>query len=128
MGATDGAFYQLGSEGVPFTAITDGLSNTLMVGEKHVARGLFGHGWLDSSLYNGNYTVSSTRAAGPDCPLARSQTAHEIGTSWVFGSYHPGLCQFVFCDGSVHALPVGIDTEVLGRLAARADGQPVGDF
>jgi hypothetical protein len=96
-----------------------------MVGEKHVPLGRFGVGWLDSSLYNGNYFVSSTRAAGPDAPLEQSLTAHEDYKSWRFGSYHPGICQFVFCDGSVHALPLSIDPRVLGLLACRDDGQPI---
>lgn len=96
-----------------------------MVGEKHVPLGRFGMGWLDNSYYNGTFTVSTTRAAGPDSPLARSLTAHEVGKSWVFGSYHPGICQFVFCDGSVHALPVTIDPHVLGLLASRNDGQVI---
>ena len=45
-----------------------------------------------------------------------------------FGSRHPGICQFVLCDGSVRALPNSIDVTVLTRLAMRADGQVVGDF
>ena len=39
-----------------------------------------------------------------------------------FGSRHPGICQFVFCDGSVRALPNSTDVTVLTRLAMRADG------
>jgi hypothetical protein len=128
MGPTNGAFFQLGSQGIPFKAITDGLSNTLMVGEKHIPVGRFGVGWLDNSLYNGNYTVSPARPAGPDFPLARSLTKHEDGKSWVFGSYHSGIVQFVFCDGSVHGLPVNIDPYVLGLLAARNDGQVIPDY
>ena len=125
MGPTQGAFYRSGSIGVAFREITDGLSNTLMVGEKHVPLGRFGIGWHDSSLYNGNYPFPSVRGAGPDSPLERDMTAHEYGTSWRFGSYHPGICQFVFCDGSVRPLPVGIDVNTLGLLACRDDGQPI---
>jgi hypothetical protein len=124
-GPGDGAFSQYGSAGIPFAAITDGLSNTLMVGEKHVALGRFGHGWLDSSLYNGNYPVASTRPAGPGFPLATSLTDETVLQSWVFGSYHPGICQFVFCDGSVRPLPVSIDPSVLGLLARRNDGEVI---
>ena len=46
----------------------------------------------------------------------------------VFGSYHPGICQFAFCDGSVHALPVTINLVTLGRLAARNDGEPIPEY
>jgi prepilin-type processing-associated H-X9-DG protein len=108
--------------------ITDGLSNTLMVGEKHVPLGKFGVGWLDSSIYNGNYSPPTCRSAGPDCPLETDMKDDQFGSSWVFGSYHPGLCQFVFCDGSVHALRTSIDPHVLGLLASRNDGQVIGDY
>ena len=40
-------------------------------------------------------------------------------------SRHPGICQFVFCDGSVRLLYNSIDPVVFGLLAQRNDGQPV---
>jgi prepilin-type processing-associated H-X9-DG protein len=42
-----------------------------------------------------------------------------------FGGPHPGVCQFVFADGSVHPLAVQIDEVTLGYLANRGDGQVV---
>jgi prepilin-type processing-associated H-X9-DG protein len=47
---------------------------------------------------------------------------------WVFGSRHPGVCQFVFADGSVHLLQNGIHPGVLGLLAQRNDGQVLPDY
>jgi prepilin-type processing-associated H-X9-DG protein len=123
MDPTDGAFFQFGSVGNPFLAITDGLSNTLMVGEKHIPRGWFGKGWYDNCYYNGDYTLSTMRAAGPDFPLAQSPTDNTAG--WVFGSYHPGMCPFAFCDGSVRSLVNSTDRSVLGLLACRNDGLPI---
>jgi len=98
-----------------------------MAGEKHVPLGRFGRGWHDNSIYNGNYTLSTMRAAGPDFPLARSPSENATN-AWVFGSYHPGICPFVFCDGSVRSLPVSIDPFVLGLLACRNDGQPIPNY
>jgi hypothetical protein len=46
----------------------------------------------------------------------------------VFGSYHPGICQFVFDDGSVHALVGSIDPVTLRLLANRSDGEVVPDY
>jgi hypothetical protein len=110
---------------VRFEDITDGLSNTIFIGEKHVRRGQFGVGWLDCSLYNGDYASCSSRGAGPDFPLAKTPDE----TQPVFGSYHPGICQFNFGDGSVRALKNTIDPNVLGLLANIADGQPLpGDY
>jgi prepilin-type processing-associated H-X9-DG protein len=110
--------------GVRFAEITDGLSNTLMVGEKHVPRGLDGmHPW-DCGIYDGHNPVCNTRAAGPSFPLARDRD--DMG--WKFGSHHPGLCQFVFCDGSVRSLFNSIDPVTLGLLAQRNDNQPIPEY
>jgi len=108
---------------VKFADITDGLSNTLLVGEKHVPLGHFGEGPLDSSFYNGDYFLSHSRPAGPDYPLA--QTLTEITP--VFGSYHTVSVQFGFCDGSVRPLPRPISPVTLGLLASINDGQPIPD-
>jgi hypothetical protein len=115
--------FQLGGP-LAFKDITDGLSNTLLAGEKHVPLGGFGVGWLDSSQYNGDLAFSCARSAGPAYPLAA--TPRDAG--WRFGSYHTQVCQFVFCDGAVHPLPVGINPVTLSLLAERADGQTVPDW
>jgi len=109
---------------VTFAEITDGLSNTLLVGEKHVPLGYFGQGPLDNSFYNGDYFLSHSRPAGPDYPLA--QTLTEI--SPVFGSYHTSVVQFAFCDGHVRQLVRTISPETLGLLASINDGQPIPDY
>jgi Protein of unknown function (DUF1559) len=44
---------------------------------------------------------------------------------WKFGSYHPGICQFVFADGSVHALSTATDVLALQYLADIRDGQVI---
>ncbi len=100
------------------------MSNTLLVGEKHVPQGTFGQGPLDNSLYNGDYYLSHARPAGPDYPLARTNTE----LSPVFGSYHTAVVQFGFCDGSVQPLPRSINPKTLGLLASINDGQPIPDY
>ena len=62
------------------------------------------------------------RVAGPTNGLARF--ANEAYNS-NFGSYHPGICQFVFCDGRVRALQVQIDGVNLARMVNRKDGEPI---
>jgi prepilin-type processing-associated H-X9-DG protein len=47
---------------------------------------------------------------------------------WKFGSYHPGLCQFVFADGSVHAVKSNLDETVFGLLISRNDGQKIPSY
>jgi prepilin-type N-terminal cleavage/methylation domain-containing protein len=103
--------------------ITDGLSQTLFVGEKHVPRGHFGQVEVDdNSVYNGDNGWTVFRAGGPESPIAKSPSEPSGGS---FGSYHPGVCQFVFGDGRVAPLANSIDLVTLGRLCHRSDGEPI---
>jgi hypothetical protein len=72
-------------------------------------------------------SVQATRPAGTNgvdtpIPLARTPTDAYANQ---FGSYHTGICQFVLGDGSVRMISVAIDSDNLGRLAARNDGQVI---
>ena len=118
----NGAFQA--AKGIRFEEITDGLTNTLLVGEKHLTPALYGQYPWDWSLYDGHNPASSQRGAGPNFPLAASNS--DLG--WKFGSRHVGLCQFAFCDGTVRSLSTSIDPFVLGLLAQRNDNQPIPDY
>ena len=118
----NGVFRALKS--IRFADILDGLSNTLMIGEKHVPRGSETlHPW-DCGIYDGHNVSCSTRAAGLAFPLARFPT----DPGWRFGSRHPGLCQFAYCDGSVRSLVTAIDPVILGLLAQCNDGQVIPEY
>jgi prepilin-type N-terminal cleavage/methylation domain-containing protein len=108
-------------------AIEDGLSNTLLAGEKHVPIGNLGREDSgDGSIYNGDpENQNAARVAGKGVPLALSP---KVAYNRQFGSYHPGVCQFVMCDGSVMALPVSVSELVLSRLSNRHDGQPIPNY
>jgi prepilin-type N-terminal cleavage/methylation domain-containing protein len=109
-----------------FASITDGTSNTLLIGEKHVRPGHFGQDADgDSAYYSGHNYRSAQRVAGPAFPLVSDPNEAFPRYDHRFGGPHPGLCVFVFVDGSVHSVPTRIDPAVLGRLANRADGQVV---
>jgi type II secretory pathway pseudopilin PulG len=116
--------------GRKLTDIFDGVSNTFLVGEKHVNIDNFGVGWLDCSLYNGDYDMCSCRSAGnfwmnaQHYGLARSPKE----MSPLFGSYHPGVCQFAYGDASVRALSVNTDIGILSLLADRNDAQVIPDY
>jgi hypothetical protein len=115
--------FQLGT-GYRFADITDGLSNTLLVGEKHVAQGKEGIGWSDCSTYNGNFAKCSTRAASRGFPL----TTNPHDTGWKFGSRHTGIVMFCFADGRVQRLSERIDPDTLELLGMRNDGQVIPDY
>jgi prepilin-type N-terminal cleavage/methylation domain-containing protein len=115
--SANGAFWYKGPR-LKFASITDGLSNTFFVGEKHVPNANFGQA-PDSSIYNGDHGASYRRA-GTGAPLARGPQG-----SFQFGSYHPEICPFVMGDGSVRAISVAIDGANLGRLANRKDREVI---
>jgi prepilin-type N-terminal cleavage/methylation domain-containing protein len=123
--------FQLGVQGfgVKVAEVTDGISNTIMIGEKHVQIGKFGHGYNDCSIYDGNNINCSVRSAGftgSDNQSSGFPLASSINDdAWKFGSYHPGLCQFVYGDGSVHAIRNGVSLTILDHLANRADGNTI---
>jgi prepilin-type N-terminal cleavage/methylation domain-containing protein len=121
-----------------FSKITDGLSKTLFIGEKQLEeRGMrqgcntidqvgsfFGGGapiqhFDDGSVYNGDELMRVGRFVGPGYALGRGpDEPHKMN----FGSWHPGVCQFVMGDGSVQVINNAIDSEVLGYLGNRHDG------
>ncbi len=102
---------------VDLGALKTGQSQTILLGEKHVPWGHFGERRFgDGSIYNGDYPASSSRIGGPGYGLAPSPEApfHDQ-----FGSYHPGICQFLMADVSVQPLANSISEDVLGRLTTR---------
>ncbi|MDA0659752.1 MAG: DUF1559 domain-containing protein [Planctomycetota bacterium] len=140
--ADPNAFYP----SITFAMVSDGLSKTLLAGEKHIRREKLGLFPDDSSLYNTDHTTASARSAGlsPKTakgiiqrpmphPLAKSQMesincVHDgMSACSNFGSPHTGIVNFVYGDGHVAPLTVATDLTVLSRLANREDGEAVGD-
>jgi prepilin-type N-terminal cleavage/methylation domain-containing protein len=106
-------------KGVRLSKITDGLSNTILIGEKHVPIDYWGQGGWDCSTYDGDSPQCSSRAGGPGLPLAVSLR----DPRWLYGSAHPTVCNFVFVDGSVHSLSKTLSSGILGLLTNISDGQ-----
>jgi prepilin-type N-terminal cleavage/methylation domain-containing protein/prepilin-type processing-associated H-X9-DG protein len=117
-----GAF-QMGT-GSRFEDIMDGLSNTFLIGEKHIPAGKNGVGWWDCSLYDGAYYQCSARAAGRIYPL----TTNPQDQAWKFGSRHTGVVNFCFADGHVKAIPQFINPYLLELLSMKSDGEVIPDF
>lgn len=115
---------------VAFKNITDGLSKTFLAGEKHVPPTKYGIvASPDDSIYEGDFINNHTRGAGLLLPPAPSPDYESETTPpyWgnLFGSRHPGLTQFVFCDGSVRAVQLGVDLLVYEAAATRNQGEAV---
>ena len=110
-------------------SLTDGTSNTILIGEKHVRPSMLGRATGDFAAYNGGPDVprNAARCGGPGFPIAKDPMS-DVDPERVFGSYHPGICQFVLGDGSVRALSVDLAPEILRLLVVRNDGQPIPDY
>jgi prepilin-type N-terminal cleavage/methylation domain-containing protein/prepilin-type processing-associated H-X9-DG protein len=110
---------------VKMTSVTDGLSNTYLIGEKYINPDNYYNGKdaADNlSVYQGydidlNRWVTLSVFPMQDCP--------GFADSYRFGSCHSGNFNMVFCDGSVQSISYSIDPEIHRRLGNRMDGLAV---
>ncbi|MGH7129345.1 MAG: DUF1559 domain-containing protein, partial [Planctomycetaceae bacterium] len=103
-------------------AISDGMSNTYLIGEKYVSTpnyDTFADPGHDQSMFSGVDLDINRWTIDP--PLEDGEGVQERR----FGSAHSGGCHFVLCDGSVRMIGYGIDREVHRRLGNRRDGLAV---
>jgi prepilin-type N-terminal cleavage/methylation domain-containing protein/prepilin-type processing-associated H-X9-DG protein len=119
------------------SAITDGLSNTIMVGEYTTTTGESHRAFWAYSYWE--WTSSAVVPGKPwtllpsydDC--SAQETAHG-GNSDVspckrgWSSLHPGGINFVFGDGAVRLVNRQVDMNVLAALATIGGGEVVGDY
>jgi len=99
-------------------ALERGPEYTILLGEKHVPLDGFGQARLgDGSLYNGEHPPSFARLIDKDHGLSQGP-AEPFNLN--FGSWHPGVCQFLMADGSLQVFGNGISPEVLQKLVPRA--------
>jgi prepilin-type N-terminal cleavage/methylation domain-containing protein/prepilin-type processing-associated H-X9-DG protein len=122
-----GAFHinDLYGTGISLLAITDGTSNTLLMGDKHLRQADLGLGTYDGCIYSATPSGLTFRQAGTAHPLALSLFDAQNGQ---FGSWHAGVVNFVFCDGHVQALTTSVAGTTLGFLATRAGGEVIPDY
>jgi prepilin-type N-terminal cleavage/methylation domain-containing protein len=121
-----------------FASITDGTSNTLLFGEKHIRPNSLQptRGRNEDRSVFGNQNNSIRRVAGIQSnnpanlrPLAPPNDQNGAFANQRFGGPHPGICMFVFCDGSVKPLQLSINIQTLTALATRHRGEVInGDF
>lgn len=128
-----------------FAWISDGLSNTIIIGEKHIsedglnkcavsnadqtARGTVSkmdcsYLWGGSGSGDRNGTVARAIRAGTESITRQPKTYN--GSSGIFGSYHAsGACNFLLGDGAVISLKPNVTETVLLAIARACDGTSV---
>ncbi|WP_442483468.1 DUF1559 family PulG-like putative transporter [Aeoliella sp. SH292] len=128
---------------VKFRQITDGLSNTIVFGERWIPQEVLeGQGWAadDWGQYSGfqDDTVRSTYFVGTSAGGVQRKATHlprsttdplatvvaDVGETIsreLFGSSHPGVCLFAYCDGSVQGVNFDVDPEAYRRMGSRND-------
>ena len=112
-------------KGVPLREVTDGTSNTLLAGDKHIyQKGLNNISYGDGGAFNGD-KGHSHRAVGPNVPLSKGPNDT---TGRAFGSWHPSVTNFVFVDGSVKSISNSTNGTTLGWLAGKDDGQVIPSY
>jgi prepilin-type N-terminal cleavage/methylation domain-containing protein len=103
--------------------VVDGTSRTFLAGEKAIAHNRRGQYPDDSPMYDGDFLPASARLAGPGLALGQEDSEYLAGY-YGFGSWHPGVTNFVLVDGSGQTLDNATDTIVLGEMANRRDSRP----
>jgi prepilin-type processing-associated H-X9-DG protein len=140
--STDGVIYTDSLVKIP--NITDGTSNTLLLGERsnldpnwqylnsaplggYWSGWIFG-GWYDlrAPLVQINYRLPASVATSP--PTGAALTALEYDRWYAYGSQHPGGCNVALCDGSVRFLSDSTPLLTLAYLTTRANGEVVPNF
>ena len=114
--------------------VSDGLSNTLMVGERppsfdnRYGWWCYGAGQRNTGSLDATLGVREVNRSGKGAyaGCSRSRPSHFGAGGWAdpcsafhFWSLHPGGANFAFCDGSVRFLPYSADS-ILPALATRA--------
>ena len=101
--------------------ITDGLSKTVIVGEKHIPTGKLRMFPEDAPAFDGSHMPAASRVAGSGVPLAKGPNDSSPHSLMAFGSSHAGICLFAFADGSVRPLDTDTSTQMLSVFSHRSN-------
>lgn len=126
--------------------VTDGMSKTAMLVERHIRRSHLG--FCGSNANGSTHFPSGQNADCPPCtgggnpgypnagnsilaifhPLRGIARGTNDSDTYLPGSYHPEAVNVLMGDGAVRSLSKATSGKILFNLARRADGAVVGDF
>ena len=117
----NGLFWRLAYyDPIQLRTISDGLSNTFMVGEAVSAQDYHGAAYYaDGDWASCNSPLNFFNIEQPDVII--NQWYEQRG----FRSRHPGGAQFSFADGSVHFINEGVNHKTYRAMATRNGGEAV---
>ncbi len=110
--------------------ITDGTTQTFMVGEKF----LNPRKWIDGTDPSDNENMyvgfdnDHYRSTSPGTYWPPKADSPNLGNLQVFGSAHPSVFNVVLCDGSIRGISYNIDKTTFQFLGNRYDGMSIGEF
>ncbi len=107
--------------------ITDGMSKTVVIGEKRLYSDRYELGdWHDDFGWTDGWDADIMRYTGlepgPDMPRPLDPADDPVDFGFRFGSSHPGIFNAVFADGHVVKIDYDIDLIVFNALGNREDG------
>jgi len=131
-GETSGIFWV--NSDCAMSKISDGTSNTLIVGERDGANGTPTSSFRRAAIWVGvqqaqylNGTLGATDGTNTDLLLnTKSNAGNAIWNS--FGSMHTGGAQFLLADGSVRFISENISSATYSALGTKATGEVLGEF
>lgn len=132
----DGVICRLGVAVRAPAQVRDGLSTTLLVGEKRINKshcttdqqpddndGYVGGFQDDVVRWGAMNTPWGNLVPAPDFSGARYDWNTIRPAIWQFGSSHPNGTPFVFCDGSVRTIDFVVNPQTFQRLCSIRDGE-----
>ena len=107
---------------ISFEQITDGSSNTLVIGEKQLQPSAYQLGdWHDNIGWGDGWDPDMLRST--ICLMRPDSDETRADLGYNFGSAHTGVMNAGFADASIRPLRYDIDRELFNRLAHRADDE-----
>jgi prepilin-type processing-associated H-X9-DG protein len=114
---------------IDFRQITDGSSNTMVLGEKRLRPSEYDTNpvqqpWHDDWGWKEGWDPDTLRSTicqfGQDAEIPDTT---DKGFGYNFGAAHPGGMNAGFADASVHLISYDVDRELFNRLGHRSDGE-----